>query len=233
MKLRRHDLHMLKYALARLCSRATDAIAIGYTADEVLDLFVPPEDHDFCRRAGAYFKPDESWIRVGVNYRVKSGNDCHVAWRTDFRPRFHKLPSISAIRPDAPDHLRQRLSEWAEERYRIGRVFGLAERMVDKFAEDKTDLSLIKFFWPAIGVVAAQQSRDYDMSDLNTYLQSCRAPRTVPSMPDTFRSACQETSALITAAALLPEVKPPKMDYKVEASFNAETHPYFGRYEPK
>lgn len=230
MRLKHEDVVALKSALRSIHSRSEKALAIGFTADEILELFVPPEDHGFCRRAGGYFSPE--WrSSLSIGYVVPPEVLLTVEiMSTETYPTFHRLPDgVTKIASTAPDHLRERLSEWIDERYRIGRLFGLASAMLGFFEERKTDVALIKLFWPALGVLATHSEV---LEAFREKLSKLSTPRRIPPTSPEFSAAGRETTAVITAATLLPKVASLKMDYVVKTTFRQEKHVSFGVFTP-
>lgn len=184
------------------------------TSEEILTLFVKPEDHDICRRFKSLFPYNAGYYNSGTVLMPSSDKIKYANLTIAHGPYVFPVYDRSSIhnqkmdlRPDAPEellsryvsHLRWHLDTWEE--------YNLMYRVLLRFCNLCSSPAQIKFFWPSIETLAQHaQKRDEKSSLIKMLNVHSKVP--VPRISQKLREACQSTSATLTVLQMLGE--PPR-----------------------
>ena len=184
------------------------------TSEEILTLFVKPEDHDICRRFKSLFPYNAGYYNSGrvlmpSSDRIKYA-DLSIVHGPYVFPIYDRSSTHNQsldLRPDAPEellsryvaHLRWHLDTWEE--------YNLVFRALKHFSDLCSSPSQIRFFWPSIETLA-QHARKRDGKSNLIPLLNVKSKAPVPRISQKLREACQNTSATLTVLQMLGE--PPR-----------------------
>lgn len=176
------------------------------TADDLMSLYVKPEDHDVCRRAKDLF--DSLYGGRSLMSRAQI-NDSVV----EFSVALGKdvpflLPNYArAILDTSSNESRVRLIDWVAERYQLSMTYGRIKQLFEHLNVLCAVPAQVKFLWPSIEVLASiaeEKNKDVPISDkLNSGTR-----KSLPFVSPELREACRETATTIAMWQMLPEPPP-------------------------
>lgn len=180
------------------------------TSDEVVTLFVRPEDYDISKRYRSLFPFNSSYYNSG---KIKSPDvskfkfiDLSVAYGPYVFPVYNGSngfgSQVMTVQDNVPEellsryiaHLKWHLATWEE--------YNLMFRVLKHLDDTCSSPSQMRFFWPAIDTLAQHaQKRDKKSNLVKMLGVNSKVP--VPRISQKLREACQNTSATLTVLQML------------------------------
>lgn len=197
------NMSTLHGAIRTLRQRAESLHNLGFTHDEFLELFAPPEHWDVLKLASEYSNLNATggahWAMF-YHAAFDGFSEASLAFavnlvgeRAPLRPRnttvLHNNPELVA-----------RLVAWVNARVEVGYEFARAERLLDWLNDHCESLKQVRYLWPSLVALCALND---DTKDLADRLRDNRPPRALPSIPAEIRDACRSTAKAITLASLI------------------------------
>jgi hypothetical protein len=189
------------------------------THDDVMELFVEPQDRLALRNASHLFHIENLPARAefteitphklaqsAVTYKVT------LTGHRDFG-----LPKYArSIQPHANAELVQRLLGTANAKLQLSMEYKLVEQTLEALNEVCNTPGQMAFFWPSIFVIMEQP---WGRADFSAKLREDlrKTPKKIPGMSPELRQACQETALTLAAYQMLG--KPPEHIETVQINF--------------
>jgi len=196
--------NLVQMAIAAMHTKHNNMDTCPVTDDDILTLFVKPEDHAICRRANELFASS----RYGGRSLTAKINSDSVD--TEFNVALHNgvdfmLPDYAKnIMPDAPNDVVMRLTDWVMWRRELSLRYGRVRQLFNHLNELCSVPSQIKFLWPSVEVLAALCCNEGDQNVIYDKLNS-GTRKSLPPVGPELRAACQETATTIAMWQMLPE----------------------------
>lgn len=198
------------------------------TQEDLISLFVKPEHRDAVRVAKDLYPWSHghySTVRVQVPAGRKlcvgqGGATTPVLFPVYNRQNYHQ-PDIT-IQEDVRPDLWERFNNFVQRQIVIFGQYELTYQVMRKLNEICASPSQMRFFWPAIEVLAAHAgARDNKETLVKAVMANSKAP--VPRISPALRQACQDTSAVITAQQMMGKSTLPDLVMRpVWAKLNSE-----------
>lgn len=184
------------------------------TQEDLISLFVKPEHRDAVRIArdlypwsGGHY----STVRVQVpgNQFMSIGQGTStppVLFPVYDRKNYHQ-PHIT-VQEDVSPTLWEKFSNFVQSQIIIFNNYQLTFQVMRKLDDICASPSQMRFFWPAIEMLAAHAgARDKKETLLKAVMANSKAP--VPRISPALRQACQDTAAVITAQQMMGKASLP------------------------
>ena len=111
------------------------------------------------------------------------------------------------LQPTCPDNIIGKINAWADERYRLGCMFGYAIDAIDYLNEECGDARAMKLMLPALVTIMASNS-DWEedrMVKRGKKLNEAKGFGSLPRLTPDQRQRLKDVSALINVAAMLKD----------------------------
>lgn len=211
----------MEHAITRMFDRMKAIIPDPeLTHDEVTALWAPKEHHTLLKTAGdvAYLSAHDRALKVTTPFQL----DGVTRPRISFNMReYHGVtpplvPRAPEWQHDAPEEAKEKVKLWLEKRLEVGRQFGMVKHVFKTIMRDFPTGAAARYVWPSILLLArnapAEEVDDQDLRKTIKFGELCdtwavkhaefkAVPH--PRLSLEFRKACQETSAVLTAASML------------------------------
>ena len=190
------------------------------THDEVTALWAPKEHHTLLKTAGdvAYLSAHDRALKVTTPFQLDGVTRPGIS--IQLREHHGLVPPLIPRSPewqhDAPEASKEKVRVWLEKRLEVGRQFGMVKHVFKTIMRDFPTGAAARYVWPSILLLArnapAEASDDQDFRKTIKFGELCdtwavkhaefkAVPH--PRLSLEFRKACQETSAVLTAASML------------------------------
>lgn len=115
--------------------------------------------------------------------------------------------TASGMQPSCPEGVRSKITEWVDERYRLGCIFGDAIDALDYLNRHCGDARAMQLMLPALVTIMAKNSNFEEdrMVKRAKKLNDRSGFGTLPRMTPANRQRLKEVSAVINMAAMLPD----------------------------
>ena len=141
------------------------------------------------------------WINLGTS------GDNNILFPVYSRKHYDK--PIVELQEDAPEETRRKFNEAVSAQVAVFQQYQRVYQVMHKLDAICSSPSHMRFFWPAIEVLASHAAaRDQKDTLLKAIQANSKLP--VPRISPQLRQACQDTSAVITAYQIMG--KPPQTE---------------------
>lgn len=185
------------------------------TQEDLINLFVMPEHRDIVRNAMDLYPwgmhnyqtvrlaaPDNMWMAIG------QGKHPAIPFPVYDHKNYDK--PLVTVQEDAPSSLTEKLQSFMQSQLTVFRQYQLTYQVLRKLDEICASPSQMRFFWPAVEVLAAHAgARDNKETLVKSVMANSKAP--VPRISPALRQACQDTSAVITAQQMMGKSSTPEL----------------------
>jgi len=199
----------IKTSLMSIASVMFAQTQLVLTADEFISAYISP-DHV------AKLKEVEQLVGfVGATSMYTNGQtSTGVGMRLYFSFKGHPpviLPRYtgSGMQPNCPEGVRSKITEWADERYRLGCIFGDALDALEHLNRTCGDDRAMNLMLPALVTIMAKNSNFEEdrMVKRAKKLNDRSGFGALPRMTPANRERLKEVSAVINMAAMLPDTQ--------------------------
>jgi hypothetical protein len=198
------------------------------TSDEVVTLFIRPEDYDICKRFKSLFPFNSSYYNSG---KVYSGNtkfkyiDLSIVYGPYVFPVYNNSngygSQVITVQDNVPEELLSRYVAHLDWHMATWEEYNLMFRVLKYLDDICSSPSQIRFFWPAIDTLAQHAQKRDEKSNLVKMLGvNSKVP--VPRISQKLREACQNTSATLTVLQMLGDA--PRDADKAPVQFSPSMH---------
>jgi hypothetical protein len=146
---------------------------------------------------------------------VSSGSGVNLSLAIDFgiRPPII-LPRyvVGGLQPTCPDHIRERIVHWVDERLRFGAAFGDAYDALLELNAICPDARTITTLFPCFPNILASISEDAEARTTKRAqaLAQSKSVGVLPRLPREVKNRLQEVSAIVNSVALLKDAPLPE-----------------------
>lgn len=186
------------------------------THQDMLELFVKPEDHDFVLRVGKLYQVNN--LPRGVQFSFGNANfELSMRGRYEFAIPLYARDGFatSEVTP-----AREALNRTLTERLELNRKYALVRATLERITAVCETPSQVSFLWPAINVIASR----LDPAPMHDKLAVI--PKTIPSVDPALRQAIKETAETVAIFQMLGD--PPGANEQVSISM---TNSYSVKFE--
>lgn len=186
------------------------------TQEELISLFVKPEHReavriakDFYPWSGGHYSTVRVQVQGGRKLSIGQGGPMPpVLFPVYNRQNYHQ-PDITVQEDVSPD-LWEKFNNFVQSQIIIFNQYELTFQVMRKLNEICASPSQMRFFWPAVEVLAAHAAaRDNKDTLVKAVMANSKAP--VPRISPALRQACQDTSAVITAQQMMGKSTLPEL----------------------
>lgn len=194
-------------------------VPFDLTHEECLDLVAPAGHVPILRDAAKYADVSSRANWMSVTLPALCDGHSHVDVVLMMAIAGEKQPPL---RPRSPEWQVDKVGgakvrAWATQRLELGRRFGLAHKTLHELARICDTGAQVRYLWPAVMhlVVGATSTRTLAWAEKNAVF---KAQRHVPAIGLGLMAAIKDSSALITACALLgPDyIEPPIREVNID-----------------
>ncbi len=206
-------LRRIEYTLQRtldgFCDRMLRFDKVGFTHDEFLTMFAPPEHHDMLKEVRHIAHVSSSSTTLCAQMREPDGIR---AKKVDVLFHLHGddaplTPKGSRVLANTPTHLLDRLTSRVNHEVDIRSQFSLAKAVMSWLDNNCDNLATIRFVWPSILTLLTSAEHDDRCQRKAEQVREFKTQR-LPFLPPQIREACRLTSGTIAAASLLTSEDP-------------------------
>lgn len=198
------------------------------TPDEILTLFVKPEDHDICSRFKSLFPYNHGYYASAKVFSPVANKfkyvDVSIAQGPYVFPTYSTSnvnSQVLDIQPNVPEELLSRYVAHLDWHINTWEEYNLMYRVLQYLDKLCHAPSQVRFFWPSIDTLAQHaQKRDEKSSLIKMLNVNSKVP--VPRISQKLREACQNTSATLTVLQMLGE--PPYDANRAPVQFSPSMH---------
>jgi hypothetical protein len=180
---------------------------VGFTHDEFLTMFAPPEHHEMLKevRKIAHVSSSTSYLTTVLKDGVNANKvDVEFTLHGNDAPL---VPMGKKILKTTPGHLVERLTTRVNHVIGIRKQFSIAIALMDWLDNNCDTLAQIRFIWPSI-LTLLTATEDYHVAQQQADRVRVFKPQRIPALPMEVREACKLTSGIITSASLLSKDDP-------------------------
>lgn len=188
------------------------------TQDDLINLFVKPEHRETVRINRDLYPwgmhnyqtvkvqvPGNHWLVIG------QGGGIGIPFPVYDRKHYDK--PIVTVQEDTHASLWEKYENFVQSQRIIFNQYTLTFQVMRKLDEICVSPSQMRFFWPAIEVLAAHAgARDNKETLLKAVMANSKAP--VPRISPALRQACQDTGAVITAQQMMGKSTLPDLNMR-------------------
>jgi len=180
------------------------------TRDDLISLFVKPEHREavsISRELYPWSHGHYSTVRV----QVPGGHKLTIGQTGTFNSppvlfpvydRKNYLHTLMCVQEDVAPALWEKFNDFVQSQLIIFNQYQLTFQVMNKLNEICASPSQMRFFWPAIEVLASHAAaRDNKDTLVKAIMANSKAP--VPRISPALRQACQDTGAVITAQQMM------------------------------
>lgn len=185
------------------------------THDEFLELFADEGDRHILRTAatvasissqGGFHHGTLKSEALNEKLRTRS---CRVMFTVNIKDSYAPLlPRCDVVRPDAPEHVMSKLTNWvvttAQNNMEVNRV----SRLLWWLHNNCQGASQVRYLWPSIITLCSMDETNENLQNFANRLRELRRPQSLPSMPPEVRDAFKKTASIVAALSLLPNTTP-------------------------
>lgn len=177
------------------------------TPDELVRLFVKPEHRSTVYEArnlypwsGGHYSHMRTQAPDGLFLSIGQNGPTPVLFPVYDRGSYGR--NVMTIQDDVPSNIWEKFNNFVQSQLVIFRQFQLTYQVMSKLNEICASPSQMRFFWPALEVLATHAcARDNKETLIKAVMANSKAP--VPRITPTLRVACQDTGAVITAQQMM------------------------------
>lgn len=201
-------MNSLQSTVTRLEERWDNVNNIGFTHQEFLALFAPPEHWDILNMAasiadvatngGSHHSTlsHESLLAIGCK---TAHLNFYVSQVKGIAPL---MPRNAIVLKDISPETMEKITSWVIERAHSKLMFNRVRKLLWWFNSSCQNAHQIRAIWPTIIALAADHE---DTQAIANDLRDLKPPKTLPRLPAEVKTACVGTSGLVAAAGLLPK----------------------------
>lgn len=217
----------IKKSLESIAAHLTARTNLFLTGEEFIAAFVNPEHAPKLRDVQAMV----GFVGSGsVHTNLYTSQDlkirCYIGFRSNppiILPRYVS----NGIQPTCPPAIMEKLVEWADERYRIGCMFGDALDAIEYLNAESGDARAMAIMLPALVTIMAKNSTQEDdrMVKRAKKINDSKGFGSLPRMTPVNRERLKEISALINMAAMLESTPVPTLKNDGDGAVSLSTIP--------
>lgn len=186
------------------------------TQEDLIDLFVKPEHRDAVRIArdlypwsGGHYSTVRVQVPNKLYMSIGQGNLTPPVLFPVYDKRNYHEPHIT-VQEDVSPALWEKFETFVKSQMAIFDQYQMVYMVMHKLNIICASPSQMRFFWPAIEVLAAHAA-ERDKKDTLTKAIMANSKAPVPRISPALRQACQDTAAVITAQQMMGKSSLPEL----------------------
>jgi hypothetical protein len=199
------DATFLIDSINSLLERMVGWLPSEVTYEELVQLFVEPEDQAFCLAAPRKYNVGYRGVPLKCRWPIAGRSDSvplQFECRDEAAPLLPTTWRAAYARVEAPQGIKDKISRWVEARYRIGADFGRVSTVVKRLNESCTSPRQVRYFLPG---VLALCSRHPALQKRAEEIAEFVEPNKIPVLPAPLRRACRLAAGTIAGAQLVDD----------------------------